>query len=195
MRCLFVVLVLAGRPAIAEQVPTGAPQPEAPKSGEVLRLESELKAAEARFRDLQTKVPQALTDVQAARTAVDAGKAADELKALEGKGDENSKAKAKALDFKVTTLRSIINEDYPAVKDLESRLLGAQAGGDMAAMSAIQKSLVARKREMMRKMNEIDLRLAKATGDTNKARFLEQRLDQLRKQESEGAQPARSRRP
>jgi multidrug efflux pump subunit AcrA (membrane-fusion protein) len=153
------------------------------KSGEIQKLEETVRNAEAKLKAIQGQVTAAALELQIARIALEAGQAEEELKMVAGNKDKKSRELAKALDFKAKTLKNITVEDFPAIQALEAKLSEARAGLDPAGITAAQQALNIKRLGLIRKQTEVETKMAKASGDETRTKLLENRIEQIRRQE------------
>jgi hypothetical protein len=127
------------------------------------------------------EVSRRMAEVHAARMGMDLARAEVDLRRMKAaKGIE--KSRIKAGESRVFLLRSLAKEDYPAIRDLQARLLKAQTE-EPAAAAAIQSELLDRQRSISVKHTELELHTIRATGgDPARIQALERRLEDLRRQ-------------
>lgn len=188
---LFPVKTAFGADGAGNPAPvTNQPPAVTVKSAKTQELESRVRDAEEKLKTIQGQINAASMDLQLARIALEAGETEDQLKTLKGKKDKKSKDLAGALELKIRNLTSMANEDFPALKELEAKFTLARTGSDPGAINAAQQALNARRLVLSRKQTEVEAALARADGDETRAKMLEARLDQIRRQEQNLERPA-----
>ena len=156
----------------------------AAKSVKIQELETKVREAEGRLKAIQTQISTASMELQLARLSLETAEAEEQLKAGAGKKDAKSKALTGALELKIRNLKSMVTEDFPALQELEARFNEARTGSDPGAVAATQQALNARRLVLSRKQTEVESAMARANGDEARAKMLDARLDQIRKQET-----------
>lgn len=115
--------------------------------------------------------------VELARAQVDLRR----IKAI-AKPSSSDKTRIKAVESRVSVLKSLVSEDLPAMRDLQGKMLKAQTE-DPAAASALQGELMARQRTIARKQLELELATLRASGgDPARIQAMERRVEELKKQ-------------
>ena len=161
-----------------------------PVEPEIAAAETALRTAEARAREAQIEVSRRVSEVQEARMGVDLARTEVEVRRLKAvaKSSED-KARIKAMESRVSVLRSLIKEDLPAIRELQSKMLRAQLE-DPASAGPIQMELATRQRGIARKQVELEIATLKAAGgDPARLQALERRLEDLKRQSPAGGPP------
>jgi hypothetical protein len=193
---LALLFLLSVKTALgADGTGDSAPAPDRPpevtvKSSRILELESRVRDAEGKLKAIQGQITVASMDLQLARIALETAETGDRLKTLKEKKDRKSRDLAGALELKIRNLTSMANEDFPALKELEANFTNARIGSDPVVINAAQQALNARRLVLSRKQTEVEAALARADGDETRAKMLETRLDQIRRQEQNPDRPA-----
>ena len=158
---------------------------------EIAAAEAALRNAEIRAREAQIEVSRRVSEIQEARMGVDLARTEVELRRLKTAArTSDEKSRIKALESRVSVLRSLIKEDLPGLRDLQSRMLKAQME-DPASVGPIQADLAARQRVIARKQVELEIATLKASkADPARLQALERRLEDLKRQ-APGSPPAK----
>lgn len=150
---------------------------------EITAAETALRTAESRAREAQIEVSRRVSEVQEARMGLELARTDVELRKLKAVAkSSDEKSRVKAMESRVSVLRSIIKEDLPAMRELQSRMLRAQLE-DPASVAAIQADLALRQRGMARKQVELEIATLKTSGgDAARITAMERRLEEMKKQ-------------
>ena len=148
------------------------------RTPQIVQLEAAVRTAQEKVAEATAALARRRTEVAIAETALERERTRGQAAALKARKDPGLEPVVKALEGKAAALKSMIEGDFPALRNVEGKLARAQAAMDRNAYATLMQEQTGIRIAMMRKQYAAELAIAEAMGDAQKAGMIRQKLEE-----------------
>jgi len=152
--------------------------PQPARTPQVVQLEGEVRTAQEKVAEASAALARRRTEVAVAETNLERERTLGQAAALKARKDPALDPLVKALEGKAAALKSMIDTDFPALKNVEGKLARAQATMDRNAYATLMQEQTGIRMGMMKKQYVAELAIAEAQGDSQRAGMIRQKMDE-----------------